>query len=504
MRTIRLLLPVALLFAPRLPGQHPIRLKTGVIDTRGNHIDPRSLSEPRSLREGRHWLVQFRSYPGPSLRAELDRRGMRVLEYVPDFALLVSAAGPLDLSDLDVDWAGRLPGSAKISPQVADYQEFVAAFHADADMTKGRDTARTAGFEVVEQQGMLPNHLLISGPPERLAALAADDDVAYIFPAPRELRLRVPVYVCPGPIAEAGPVGDYVLEGPGWPTDSSGKVALGYFFDSFPGKLDPTAVADEIARAFAEWQRYANITFTPAQKENITRGVDILFATGDHGDEYPFTSPTMLAHTFYPAPPNQETIAGDMHLNSAVNWNIGSDIDVFSVALHEIGHALGLGHSDIPSAVMYAYYQRATGLTSDDIAAIQALYGAPSSAAPTSPAPPTAPTPTPTPTPNPTPSPTPGAGSGSDTTPPTLTILSPEGTIASAYSNSIVVSGTASDNVGVTDVEWSNSTGGSGKAAGTTTWSATVPLLVGDNVITLKAYDAAGNSAWRAVTVVRH
>jgi hypothetical protein len=30
-----------------------------------------------------------------------------------------------------------------------------------------------------------------------------------------------------------------------------------------------------------------------------------------------------------------------------------------------------------------------------------------------------------------------------------------------------------------------------------------VPLLVGTNVVTIRAYDAAGNSAWRAITVVR-
>jgi hypothetical protein len=30
-----------------------------------------------------------------------------------------------------------------------------------------------------------------------------------------------------------------------------------------------------------------------------------------------------------------------------------------------------------------------------------------------------------------------------------------------------------------------------------------VPLLVGNNVVTIRAYDAVGNSSWRAITVVR-
>ena len=84
-----------------------------------------------------------------------------------------------------------------------------------------------------------------------------------------------------------------------------------------------------------------------------------------------------LAHTFYPSPPNPEPIAGDMHLDADESWRIGTGIDLFTVVLHEAGHALGLGHSDQPGAVMYPYYRFAYGLTSDDIAGIQDLYGAP-------------------------------------------------------------------------------------------------------------------------------
>lgn len=49
--------------------------------------------------------------------------------------------------------------------------------------------------------------------------------------------------------------------------------------------------------------------------------------------------------------------------------------DLFTVALHEFGHALGLGHSNQPGAIMGDTYlgpQRALG--ADDIAGIRALY----------------------------------------------------------------------------------------------------------------------------------
>ena len=90
-----------------------------------------------------------------------------------------------------------------------------------------------------------------------------------------------------------------------------------------------------------------------------------------------------------------------------------------------------------------------------------------------------------------------------DTVPPYLTILEPAGTIISAYAAAISISGSASDNVGVAAVKWSTSAGYSGNASGAASWSAVVPLLVGTNVVTIRAYDAAGNSAWRALTVVR-
>ena len=52
-------------------------------------------------------------------------------------------------------------------------------------------------------------------------------------------------------------------------------------------------------------------------------------------------------------------------------------------------------------------------------------------------------------------------------------------------------------------MKWTASTGSSGTASGTTAWNASVPLLVGTNVVTVRAYDAAGNSAWRSLTIVR-
>ena len=65
-----------------------------------------------------------------------------------------------------------------------------------------------------------------------------------------------------------------------------------------------------------------------------------------------------------------------------------------------------------------------------------------------------------------------------------------------------MLSGTASDNVGVTSVTWVNDRGGNGTATGTTTWQVTdLVLQPGVNVITVTAHDAAGNTATDVITV---
>jgi len=96
-----------------------------------------------------------------------------------------------------------------------------------------------------------------------------------------------------------------------------------------------------------------------------------------------------------------------------------------------------------------------------------------------------------------------GGASGPDTTPPAVIITTP--TSAATYATSsatISIGGTASDNVGVTQVTWANDRGGSGTATGTTTWTVgAVTLLSGDNVITVTASDAANNTSTDVLTV---
>ncbi len=94
-------------------------------------------------------------------------------------------------------------------------------------------------------------------------------------------------------------------------------------------------------------------------------------------------------------------------------------------------------------------------------------------------------------------------GGGTDTTPPTVAITSP--TSSSTYttgSSPLTLGGTAADNVGVTQVTWANSLGGSGTASGTTSWTASgIVLQLGTNVLTVTARDAASNTATASLMV---
>jgi hypothetical protein len=498
-----------------------------------------------------HLLVDLGHVPGPADLARLKEAGARVVSLVPMTGLIVNAPDGTRAADLGVPMARRLGAEEKISAAlrsggVRDNETaegwYVVEFHPDVNVAVERAIAIESGFLVRDNPDVTVGQLLVEGTDGDLEKLAAWDEVNYIFPASRALVNGEPVYVCAGADTGSGTLGQSIpLIGDGWDGPGLGSATLGYAFENMTSQLSPDEVTNAIVSAFGQWSNVVQVNFQASANPLADETIAILFASGAHGDPYPFgPAGTILAHTFYPAPPNPEPIAGDMHFNDANVWGIGNHVDLFSLALHETGHALGLGHSDLPSAVMYPYFKVVNGLTPEDIAAVQMLYasraagtsgsgtgtqtgssgtgtsGTPASGSPTGGTPttgtPTSGTPTGgTPTGgNPTSgTPTGGTPTGGtptsgtkDTTPPVLTIVSPAASTYSTSNSTIVLKGLASDNTGVGSVTWSTSTGLSGVAAGTAQWqTAPIPLFPGMNVISVAAKDVAGNSAWRTVMV---
>lgn len=112
--------------------------------------------------------------------------------------------------------------------------------------------------------------------------------------------------------------------------------------------------------------------------------IKILWVRGPHGDDTNFDGPDgILAHAGLPPPyPN----FGNLHFDEDETWTTitqttqSQPIDLVTVATHEIGHALGLYHSNVASALMYAFYSGSHRfLDADDAAGIQNIYGTPAS-----------------------------------------------------------------------------------------------------------------------------
>ena len=134
--------------------------------------------------------------------------------------------------------------------------------------------------------------------------------------------------------------------------------------------------------ALATWESVANINIVP-----VADGLYPLNTLGlSQGDPrfgdirfggYAFLDTTItLAQTYFP-PPQGSTEAGDVELNTSMNFNIGSTYDLYSVVLHETGHSLGLDEAPNPAEVMATDYGGVRdGLQPGDIAGIQAIYGA--------------------------------------------------------------------------------------------------------------------------------
>ncbi|KAL5722318.1 hypothetical protein ACHQM5_005854 [Ranunculus cassubicifolius] len=153
------------------------------------------------------------------------------------------------------------------------------------------------------------------------------------------------------------------------------KTHLTYRLHSQVEVVDRGTLLSVISRAFSRWAKVTRLTFAEAQYGSHA-DIEIGFYRQNHGDGESFDGRGgIVAHA---TPPQSGLFHYDAEENWSTNPTSSSQTDLESVAVHEIGHVLGLRHSSNSGAIMYASLypgEIKRDLQRDDVQGIQTLYG---------------------------------------------------------------------------------------------------------------------------------
>lgn len=175
-----------------------------------------------------------------------------------------------------------------------------------------------------------------------------------------------------------------------------------YFIQSYPPGLSHAATDAVFVQAFTNWSSVCDLTFSRASDAS---SANIVINSG-RGRRAKVDGPLgILAWCYLPS---GDQFAGQlqMMLDADEDWTDGkaqsqSQIQMLNVVTHELGHGLGLDHTNIQRQLMNPVYSSAIAAPQPayDIAQVVARYGQPS-ATPV-PMPPVTPPPIPAPAPAP-------------------------------------------------------------------------------------------------------
>lgn len=181
------------------------------------------------------------------------------------------------------------------------------------------------------------------------------------------------------PPAESGEVQSNFVPQCNW-----GGVGLFYNFENGTPDIAGEGEKQLVRDGMAFWTNVSPLVFIEYAPFSV---LHIGWQTGAHGDPFPFDNGgkegiNVLAHTVWACPEGHFSSPVLTHFDEWETWtgetrpNGTQPIDLTTVAAHELGHAIGLGHSSDSDSIMTAGY---TGshryLGWDDILGVQSLYG---------------------------------------------------------------------------------------------------------------------------------
>ncbi|XP_065079343.1 72 kDa type IV collagenase-like [Ochlerotatus camptorhynchus] len=149
------------------------------------------------------------------------------------------------------------------------------------------------------------------------------------------------------------------------------KRLISYRIRDYPAGASPEFVKSMIKRAFNEWSKVTNLDFIEWNDPGVD--IEVNFGGTSHsrrGGRCSFDNPSTLAHAYFPED-------GDVHFNEKYFF-ASSDYrdDFLDTAMHEIGHSLGLEHSNTKGVLMHPTdSNQHTEPQAEDVLRIQKLYG---------------------------------------------------------------------------------------------------------------------------------
>ncbi len=196
------------------------------------------------------------------------------------------------------------------------------------------------------------------------------------------------------------PASAYVLIGSKWPQPGGlgSPVTITYSYQNmFNGgllmpngqPLPPLLIRDSIEEALSVWSTVVPLHFVEVPDDGRTYAQGStqygqirfrhIYINGP--DPPPPASPIAKAQAYYPS---TNVLGGDVEYDHGDRWQeVGtlSVPDILGATVHELGHSLGLGHTNDEDANMYWIFIRSNGLGTaalmqDDINGIRAVYGA--------------------------------------------------------------------------------------------------------------------------------